>query len=104
MHTAGANGKGQMVNLTPDQIAADMQASATALEGIGVGAADAHEVMAYPYGHYDDRAKEGLRLARFDLARTIEQGYVSVGGDKLALPCVRINYGMGVADVKKLIG
>lgn len=104
MHTAGANGKGQTVNLTPDEIAADMQASATALEGIGVGAADAHEVMAYPYGHYDDRAKEGLRLAGFDLARTIEQGYVSVGGDKLALPCVRISFGMGVADVRKLIG
>lgn len=104
MHTAGANGKGLMVNLTPDEIAADMRTSVAALEGIGVGDADAHEVMAYPYGHYDERAKEGLRLAGFDLARTIDQGYVKVGADKLALPCVRINYGMGVADVKKLIG
>lgn len=104
MHTAGANGKGQMVNLSPAEIAADMQASATALEGIGVSAAGAHEIMAYPFGHYDDRSKEGLREAGFEMARTIEQGYVSVGSDKLALPCIRINYGMGVPDVKKLIG
>ncbi|WP_454117796.1 polysaccharide deacetylase family protein [Microbacterium lacticum] len=104
MHTAGANGKGQMVNLSAAEIATDMQASATALEGIGVDAASAHEVMAYPFGHYDDRSKEGLRQAGFEMARTIEQGYVTVGSDKLALPCVRINFGMGVLDVKKLIG
>lgn len=104
MHKAGANGKGEMVNLTAEQIAADMDASVAALESIGVGEADAHEIMAYPFGHYDDRSKEGLREAGIDMARTIEQGYVKVGSDKLALPCVRINFGMGVADVKKLIG
>lgn len=103
MHKAGANGKGEMVNLTAPEIAADMDASVAALESIGVGAADAHEIMAYPFGHYDDRSKEGLREAGFDMARTIEQGYVKVGSDKLALPCIRINFGMGVADVKKLI-
>ena len=104
MHTAGANGKGQMVNLTPAEIATDTQASAAALEGIGVSAPAAHEIMAYPFGHNDDRSKEGLREAGFEMARTIEQGYVTVGSDKLALPCVRINFGMGVPDVKKLIG
>lgn len=104
MHKAGANGKGEMVNLTPAQIAADMNASVAALEGVGVGAPDAHEIMAYPFGHNDDRSKEGLREAGFVLARTIEQGYVSVGSEKLALPCVRINFGMGVPAVKKLIG
>ncbi|WP_454129610.1 polysaccharide deacetylase family protein [Microbacterium aurum] len=103
MHTAGANGKGQMVNLTPEEIAADMTASAEALRGIGV-TAGATEIMAYPYGHYDDRSKQGLTMAGFEMARTIEQGYVSVGSDKLALPCVRINFGMGVAALKDLIG
>ncbi|WP_312677444.1 polysaccharide deacetylase family protein [Microbacterium sp.] len=103
MHTAGANGKGQMVNLTPEEIAADMTASADALRGIGVSAG-ATEIMAYPYGHYDDRSKQGLTMAGFEMARTIEQGYVSVGSDKLALPCVRINFGMGVAALKDLIG
>ncbi len=97
MHGAGANGKGQMVNLTPEEIAADMEISAAALGGV-------KEVVAYPFGHYDDRSKEGLRLAGFELARTIEQGYVSIGTDKLALPCIRINYGMGLADLTALIG
>ena len=104
MHTAGAKGKGQMVNLSPAEIAADMQTSAAALETIGVSAPAAHEVMAYPFGHYDDRSKEGLRTAGFDLARTIQQGYVTVGSDKLALPCIRVNFGMCVPEVKKLIG
>lgn len=97
MHKAGANGKGEMVNLSAAQIAADMTASATALGGVA-------EVMAYPYGHNNDTAKEGLREAGFEMARTIEQGYVSVGTEKLALPCIRINYGMGVPDLKKQIG
>ena len=43
-------------------------------------------------------------VAGFEMARTIEQGYVKVGSDKLALPCVRINFGMGVAALKDLIG
>ncbi|MBN9176683.1 MAG: polysaccharide deacetylase family protein [Microbacterium sp.] len=104
MHTAGANGKGQMVNLSPEEIAADMEASAAALQGIGVSVAASHEIMAYPFGHNDERSHEGLRMAGFDMARTIEQGYVTVGADKMTLPCIRINYGMGVPDVKKLIG
>lgn len=97
MHHAGANGKGQMVNLTAPEIAADMTASATALGGV-------KEVMAYPYGHNNETSHEGLRQAGFEMARTIEQGYVSVGSDKLTLPCVRINYGMGVNALKKQIG
>lgn len=97
MHHAGANGKGQMVNLTAPEIAADMTASAAALGGV-------KEVMAYPYGHNNETSHEGLRQAGFEMARTIEQGYVSVGSDKLTLPCVRINYGMGVAALKKQIG
>ncbi|WP_336632403.1 MULTISPECIES: polysaccharide deacetylase family protein [unclassified Microbacterium] len=103
MHTAGANGKGQMVNLSAAEIAADMTASADALRGIGV-TAGATEIMAYPYGHTNDTAKEGLREAGFEMARTIEQGYVEIGSEKLALPCIRINYGMGVADLKDQIG
>ncbi|MBF4562768.1 polysaccharide deacetylase family protein [Microbacterium sp. VKM Ac-2870] len=97
MHQAGSNGKGQMVNLSAAEIAADMNASAAALGGV-------KEVMAYPYGHNNETSREGLRQAGFEMARTIAQGYVSVGSDKLTLPCVRINYGMGVTDLKKQIG
>lgn len=97
MHTAGDNGKGRMVNYSVEQIVADMNTSAQILGGV-------KEVMAYPYGHYNDTAKEGLRQAGYEMARTIEPGYVRAGSDKLALPTVRINYGMGVQDLINLIG
>ncbi len=96
MHQAGANGKGQMVNLSAEEIAADLQTSAEIL-----GAA---EVVAYPYGHYDDRSKQGVDAAGFTMAVTIEHGYVTVGSDKLALPRVRMNFGMTTADLAALIG
>ncbi len=96
MHQAGANGQGRIVNLTPDEIAADLEASASVL---GV-----KEVIAYPFGHYNDTAKQGVTQAGFEMARTIEPGYVSIGTDKLALPVVRVNYGMGLDAIVGLIG
>ncbi|MDQ1082792.1 MULTISPECIES: polysaccharide deacetylase family protein [Microbacterium] len=96
MHRAGANGKGRMVNDDADTIAADLETSAKIL--------GAKEVIAYPYGHYDDTAKEGVRRAGFELARGIEPGYVRIGTDKLALPVVRIDYGMTVEDLEAKIG
>lgn len=96
MHRAGADGDGRMVNEPADVIAADLDQSAQIL--------GAKEVVAYPFGHYDDEAKRGVAQAGFELARTIEQGYVRIGQDKLALPCIRINYGMGVDALAGLIG
>ncbi len=96
MHRAGANGKGRMVNEDADTIAADLERSAQIL--------GAKEVVAYPFGHYNDTTKEGLRRAGFELGRTIEHGYVRIGTDKLALPVIRVNYGMTVDDLKKEIG
>ncbi|MGP3533343.1 polysaccharide deacetylase family protein [Microbacterium sp. RD1] len=96
MHRAGANGDGRMVNDSADVIAADLEQSAQIL--------GAKEVVAYPFGHYNDTAKQGVVQAGFEMARTIEQGYVRIGTDKLALPCIRINYGMGLDALVKLIG
>jgi hypothetical protein len=96
MHEAGANGEGRMVNWTAEQIAADLEQSAQIL--------GAKEVLAYPFGHFDDTAKQGVSQAGFEMARTIEQGYVRIGTDKLALPCIRMNYGMNVDDLAGLIG
>lgn len=96
MHKAGADGNGLMVNLSAAEIAADMETSAQVL---GV-----KEVMAYPFGHHNETSKEGLRMAGFEMARTIEPGYVHIGTDKLALPTVRINYGMGLDQLVRLIG
>jgi hypothetical protein len=96
MHRAGANGKGRMVNDDADTIAADLEQSAAIL--------GAKEVVAYPFGHYDDTTKEGLRRAGFEMGRTVEHGYVRLGTDKLALPVIRMNYGMTVEDLKNAIG
>ena len=96
MHQAGANGEGRIVNWTVPEIVADMEAS--------FGVLGVKEVMAYPFGHHNDTAKEGLRQAGWDMARTIEPGYVTIGTDKLALPTVRINYGMGLEALVGLIG
>ncbi|MBP2435828.1 polysaccharide deacetylase family protein [Microbacterium amylolyticum] len=96
MHEAGANGEGRMVNWSPEEIAADLETSAAIL--------GAKEVVAYPFGHYDERTKEGMRLAGFELGLTIEPGRVYAGADKLALPRVRIDYGMDVDALAALVG
>ncbi|PRB13920.1 polysaccharide deacetylase family protein [Microbacterium sp. MYb62] len=96
MHQAGDNGKGRMVNWTADQIAADLNASADVL---GV-----REVVAYPFGHYNDTTKQGVAQAGYEMGRTIEPGYVTIGTDKFALPVVRIDYGMGLDALVSRIG
>lgn len=63
----------------------------------------ASEVMAYPFGHYSESAQAALAAAGFELARTTESGYVRVGAEKLALPTIRIDYGMGVDALANLI-
>lgn len=96
MHQAGENGRGRMENWSAAEIAADLNASGDIL---GV-----REVIAYPFGHHNATAKEGVDLAGFELARTIEPGVVRIGTDKLALPVVRIDYGMGLDALVSRIG
>jgi len=96
MHRAGDNGKGRMVNLSADEVAADLEESAKVL--------GTKEVIAYPYGHYNATAEEGVTKAGFLLARTIEFGYVKIGTPKLELPVIRINYGDTVNGLKNNIG
>jgi hypothetical protein len=96
MHQAGDNGEGRMVNWTAEEIAADLNTSGDVL---GV-----REVIAYPFGHYNDTAKQGVAMAGYEMARTIEPGRVQIGTDKLALPVVRIDYGMGLDALVNQIG
>jgi hypothetical protein len=96
MHEAGPDGRGRMVNWSADEIAADLEASAVIL--------GAKEVVAYPFGHFNETTKRGVAQAGFEMARTIEQGYVGIGTDKLAMPTIRINYGMGLDALVGLIG
>ena len=97
MHEAGENGQGRMVNWTKDEIIEDMLESADMIDG-------AKEVMAYPYGHNDENAWEALEEAGWDLGRTVDYGYVSIGTNRYALPVVRVNYGMGVDALAAAIG
>ncbi|OZB82473.1 MAG: xylanase [Microbacterium sp. 13-71-7] len=96
MHRAGDNGKGRMVNLSADEVAADVEKSAQIL--------GAKEVVAYPFGHYNVTAEEGVTKAGFPLARTTEYGMVKIGTPKLELPVVRVNYGDTADDLKRAIG
>ncbi len=96
MHRAGDDGQGRMVNSSADEIAADLEMSASVL---GV-----KEVVAYPFGHYNDVTKQGVAQAGYEMGRTIEPGYVSIGSDKLALPVQRVNYGMGLDALVGMIG
>ena len=96
MHQAGDNGRGRMENWSADEIAADLNTSGDIL---GV-----REVIAYPFGHHNDTAKQGVALAGYEMARTIEPGVVRIGTDKLALPVVRIDYGMGLDALVSRIG
>ena len=96
MHEAGGDGRGRMVNWSADEIASDLETSASIL--------GAKEVVAYPFGHFNETTKRGVAQAGFELARTIEQGYVAIGTDKLAMPTIRINYGMGLDALVGLIG
>ena len=96
MHRAGANGDGRIVNLTVPEIGADMEAS-DRCSGSRRSWPTHSGITARP-------PKEGLRQAGWEMARTIEPGYVTIGTDKLAMPTVRINYGMGLDALVRLIG
>lgn len=95
MHRAGANGKGRLVNESAQAVAQDLQTSTDIL--------GAKEVIAYPFGHHNAVAEQGVRQAGFDLAVTVAGGTVHQGSDKLALPRVRIDYGMKLATVKAVL-
>lgn len=62
------------------------------------------QVVAYPFGHYNDTAQQGVTQAGYEMARTIDPGTVRIGTDKLALPVVRVDYGMTADALTALIG
>ena len=72
MEQDGDNGEGRMVNWSPEEIAADLTTSA---ETLGVG-----EVVAYPFGHHDQRSKDGVALAGFGVKFIYDAGAGVVQG------------------------
>lgn len=96
MHSAGANGEGRMVNYSVEEMVADLTTSTQIL-----GAA---EVLAYPFGHYNDQSKQAVAEAGLLMAVTTENGRVRVGSDPLALPRVRVSFGTDVTALVNALG
>jgi len=96
MHRMGPGRRGLMVSLPAKRVAADMATSARLL---GVS-----QVMAYPFGHVDATAEQGLQAAGFSLAVTTVPGYVTPGADKLRLPRIKVPFGMTVGELAALLG
>ncbi|MDL9979289.1 polysaccharide deacetylase family protein [Microbacterium sp. ASV49] len=97
MHSAGANGKGKMVNYTYDQVVADLKTSVTVLGGVT-------EAFAYPYGQFNDTAEKALHDVGFWMAFTTKPGYVVAGAKKLELPRERMSFGMTMTQFKDIVG
>jgi uncharacterized repeat protein (TIGR02543 family) len=97
MHSAGADGKGKMVNYTLPQIVADLTTSVQVLGGV-------KEAFAYPFGQYNATAEEGLRHVGFWMAFTTRPGDVHAGSTKLQLPRERMSYGMTMQQFIDVVG
>lgn len=86
MHTAGANGKGAMVNWSYEEVLKDLNQSYEALLGKAC-------VFCYPFGHYNETAIKALQNSKFIMAFTVEGGRVKPGMNKYVLPRVRVSDG-----------
>ena len=54
------------------------------------------DALAYPCGDTNDHAQAIVKEAGIELAFTTEFGQIHIGDNKLALPRVRINDGIGL--------
>ena len=86
MHKPGSDGKGRIMTIPHDEGVADLEKSRATIN-------DTVTVFCYPFGHYNEHAKQILRDANYTLAFTVEYGNVKPGQDPLALPRIRIQKG-----------
>lgn len=82
LHQAGKNGKGLLVNLTYEKAREDIEKSVDILSS--------KEAFCYPFGHYNNIAKQVLKDIGYKVAFTTNGGKVEKGMDFLELPRVRI--------------
>ena len=88
MHSAGSDGRGRI--LTYSGALEDLRTSANLI--------GANDVFCYPFGHFNDAAKQTLTEAGFGLALTTQGGRVFPGMDPLQLPRVRMSLGDSLAS------
>ncbi len=82
LHQAGKNGKGLLVNLSYEKTYEDIEKSVTIL--------NSKEAFCYPFGHYNNTAKQVLKDIDYKVAFTTNGGKVKPGMNPLELPRVRI--------------
>ena len=82
LHKAGKNGKGLLVNLSYEKAYQDIEQSINIL--------NSKESFCYPFGHYNDTAKQVLKDIGYKVAFTTQYGRVNVGMDQFELPRIRI--------------
>ena len=82
LHRAGKNGKGLLVNLSYENAYKDIEQSINIL--------NSKEAFCYPFGHYNNTAKQVLKDIGYKVAFTTKGGKVQKGMDPLELPRVRI--------------
>lgn len=82
MHKAGKNGKELLVNVSYEKAYQDIEQSVSIL--------NSKEAFCYPFGNYNDTAKQVLRDIGYKVAFTTKYGRVKVGMEPLELPRVRI--------------
>lgn len=82
MHKAGQNGKGLLVNVSYEKAYQDIEQSINIL--------NSKEAFCYPFGHYNDTAKQVLKDIGYKVAFTTQYGRVKVGMDSFELPRIRI--------------
>lgn len=82
LHRAGKNGKDLLVNLSYQTAYNDIMNSVNIL--------NSKEAFCYPFGHYNDTAKQVLKDIGYKIAFTTKGGRVKKGMDSLELPRVRI--------------
>lgn len=66
-----------------------------------LGSSDA---FAYPFGDYNDTAREAVKKAGFKVAFTTQYGKIYPGDDPLLLPRVRVNGSPSLAAFRAMIG
>ncbi|MCB2188123.1 MAG: polysaccharide deacetylase family protein [Deltaproteobacteria bacterium] len=56
--------------------------------------------FSYPYGHVDERARDAVRRAGFDVACTTRPGMLASGGDALAIPRIIVKRSDDLLDFR----
>ena len=89
MHIAGTDGKGAILTIDYNSACEDLKASRSIL-------GENCKIFCYPFGHYNDRAKQILKDCNYTMAFTVEGGYVTPGMDPYQLPRVRMSKGISL--------